>query len=162
MIKLIYNTKNNQKVIYHVKTTEQAQSVLGMKEDAFYYDFLLRNQHVPDIKVGQRLVKFILNKLDMAYVECETSSCLDLVVMDKAEELFELSKTHDGIKKYLEFNFRILHRSFINSITNQNVVNKKTMRSSMSSIEMLEPQIHFDEKVTSKKYIFTNYSSAKH
>lgn len=162
MIKLVYSIKNNQKAIYYVKTAEQAKSVLGMKEDALYYDFLLRNQLVPDIRIGQRLVEFILNKLDIAYVDCATSSCLDLVVIDKAEELFELSKSHDGIKKYLEFNFRVLHRSFLNSVSSQKAVNVKTMGGNTSGNEMFEHKFSFDNKENSNKHIFVNISVAIH
>ena len=42
MIKLIYNTTNNKPAIFHANSSEQAISILKMKEDALYYDFLLK------------------------------------------------------------------------------------------------------------------------
>jgi len=118
MIKLIFNTTNNKPAIFYANSSEQAVSILKMKEDALYYDFLLKNQKVQHIKIGQRLVKYILGNLEIDYVECPSSAVLDSLVKDKVEDLFKLSKFHNGVKKYLQFNFRLLHQSFINSALN--------------------------------------------
>lgn len=116
MVKLVYSTGKNTQAVYKVESSQQAASVLKAKEDALYYDFLLKNQKAEFAHVGPNLVSYVLSQLNMEYVECKTSSCLDLLLIDKAADLFEIAKQNHKIKRYLEFNFRVLHQSFINTV----------------------------------------------
>ena len=154
MMKLVYKTKDNKKVTYNIDSTEKMLSILKMKEDALYYDFLVNNHQVEEVRVGQPLVKYVLDNLDMDYIKCPTSRMLDSVVKDKAAELFKLSEIDKGIEKYLSFNMRFLHLSFINKVSNPLTV--------VSNNDNCQESPEYFVKKTSDKYKLFNYSSALH
>ena len=116
MIKLVYNTEKNTQLTFNVESAQQIASILHMKEDVHYYEFLLKNQNTGKSRINQFLVEYLLNELGMDYVECPHSSDLDFALIGKAEQLFDLAKENYKIKRYLDFNFRLLHQSFINTV----------------------------------------------
>lgn len=116
MKKIIYNAGNNKQLIFTAESGAQVSSVLKMKDNYLYYEFLLKNHKVDDYEIKHTLTKYVLDALGMEYVECKISSSLDLLLKDQALKLFQISKHDSGIKKYLQFNFSLLHRSFINSV----------------------------------------------
>lgn len=116
MINIVFNTGSNSQATYKVFSAQEAISVLNMKNNSYYFEFLLRTQVTPPVTVKQQTSNYIFSMLGLPAVKCKSLGQLNRHLIGYAEKLFKLADDSKAVNKFLKYTFSLLHNVFTQSI----------------------------------------------